>query len=556
MEFLLHIPPSVSIPELDRVPNHGVVVIVGANGSGKTRLGTWIDLESEHKGNAHRISAQKSLNMPSFSSTTSIEKAKGELLYGHESSQVDYKLGHRWRSHPSTILLDDFNRLMVYLFSDEFEKSIRYRKRAKNSPDRVEPPDTKLDIIQRIWESIQPRRDLIIGSGQVEVKLKEKPNELDNAMEAAESAQVEAEAEKKPNGPYNAAEMSDGERVIFYLIGECLAAPDDAVIVIDEPEMHLHKSIQSELWDAIEAERPDCLFVYLTHDVDFAVSRVGAPKVCLREFDGKNWDWYLVPEDNPIPEDILLQIVGSRKPVLFIEGDQSSLDYFLFGYLYPDFTVVPCGSCSHVIHATRAFASLKRLHHLECRGIVDRDYRTDENVEYLRGIGISVLEVSEIENLLLHEAILKHVGTKLDFEDELPKITEEAQKMVLEQLEQDKRRIAASAATNAVESSFTSFDAKAKDEQQLEKNWQKLVKSINVGKLYTAELKRVQGILDNGDYENALKVYDNKGLIYQVSPLFDMKSHGLVGYIKRLISNENDQDILAVLGQFVPSIEI
>ena len=112
-----------------------------------------------------------------------------------------------------------------------------------------------------------------MGSGKVEVKSTKKPDKPDNAAEAAENAQVETEAEKKPNEPYNAAEMSDGERVIFYLIGECLAAPDDAVIVIDEPEMHLHKSIQSDLWDAIEAERPDCLFVYLTHDVDFAASR-------------------------------------------------------------------------------------------------------------------------------------------------------------------------------------------------------------------------------------------------------------------------------------------
>ena len=556
MEFQLWMPPSISAPEPSSVPNHGVVVIVGANGSGKTRLGAWIELESKHKDNAHRVSAQKSLDMPFDSSPTSIEKARGGLLYGHEGSKISAKLGNRWRSRPSTILLNDFNRLMVYLFSDEFEKSTNYRKKAKTPNGRVEPPETKLDIIQRIWESILPNRNLIMGSVKVEVKLKEKPNELDNAAKASEDPQVKTKTEKKPNEPYNAAEMSDGERVIFYLIGECLAAPEDAVIVIDEPEMHLHKSIQSKLWDAIEAERSDCLFVYLTHDVDFAASRVGAPKVCLREFDGEKWDWYLVPKDNPIPEDVLLQIVGSRKPVLFVEGGQSSLDYFLFGYLYPDFTVVPCGPCSHVIRATQAFASLNHLHHLKCRGIVDRDYRTDETVEYLQGKGISVLEVSEIENLLLHKAILEHVGAKLEFGDDLPEIITAAQKTVFDLLEKNKMRIAASAATNEVESRFTSFDAKAQDERQLEKNWQKFVKSIDVGGLYAAALKRVQDILNNRDYEGALKAYDNKGLIYQVSSLFDLKSHGLVDYIKRLISNENDQDILAVLEQYVPGIEI
>lgn len=43
---------------------------------------------------------------------------------------------------------------------------------------------------------------------------------------------------------YNSSEMSDGERVIFYLIGQCLAVPENGIIVIDEPELHLHKSVQ------------------------------------------------------------------------------------------------------------------------------------------------------------------------------------------------------------------------------------------------------------------------------------------------------------------------
>jgi hypothetical protein len=81
------------------------------------------------------------------------------------------------------------------------------------------------------------------------------------------------------------------------------------------------------LWDKIESEREDCLFVYLTHDVDFAASRVSATKICLKSFTGEIWDWYVVPDDTEIPEDILLEIAGSRKPVIFIEGDKSSQDY-------------------------------------------------------------------------------------------------------------------------------------------------------------------------------------------------------------------------------------
>ena len=48
---------------------------------------------------------------------------------------------------------------------------------------------------------------------------------------------------------YNASMMSDGERVALYLISQCLIAPDDYIIIIDEPEIHLHPE-----WQLIFAE--------------------------------------------------------------------------------------------------------------------------------------------------------------------------------------------------------------------------------------------------------------------------------------------------------------
>lgn len=40
------------------------LLLIGANGSGKTRLGTWIEMDSPFKEKVHRLSAQKSLAMP------------------------------------------------------------------------------------------------------------------------------------------------------------------------------------------------------------------------------------------------------------------------------------------------------------------------------------------------------------------------------------------------------------------------------------------------------------------------------------------------------------
>ena len=108
--------------------------------------------------------------------------------------------------------------------------------------------------------------------------------------------------------PYKASQLSDGERVVFYLIGQALAVPSDGILVIDEPELHLHKSIQYPLWDRIEKVRNDCLFVYLTHDVEFAASRIGFKKLWLTDYDGKKWNWKELADEMELPEELLLEV--------------------------------------------------------------------------------------------------------------------------------------------------------------------------------------------------------------------------------------------------------
>jgi len=74
--------------------------------------------------------------------------------------------------------------------------------------------------------------------------------------------------------------MSDGERAIFYFLGQCLLAPADGAVIIDEPEGHVHKAVLGPLWSAIERARPDCAFIYITHESRFR----HRPHGCLEVF--------------------------------------------------------------------------------------------------------------------------------------------------------------------------------------------------------------------------------------------------------------------------------
>ena len=360
------------------------IVVVGANGSGKTRFGS--SIEAAQVNITHRISAQKSLIMPEQVSPTSIESAENDFLYGDTKGRSQQKLLQRWRNKPNTAFLNDYQKLMVLLYTEEYEESVRFKN--SYSPGQADKrPITKLDRIQQIWEELLPHRRIIKSAGRIETYPVVHP-------------------EKK----YNAAEMSDGERVIFYLIGEVLSVSQNSIVVIDEPEMHLHKSITKSLWDRIEQERPDCVFIYLTHDIDFASSRQDATKIWVKNFDGNSWDYEILEDHAELPEQLYLEILGSRKPILFIEGDELSIDYNLFQLVFPDYTIKPLGSCTKVLEVTKSLNEQQSFHHIQSFGLIDRDRRTDEEISHINNHNIWITEVAEVENYLLLEEVVKTVA--------------------------------------------------------------------------------------------------------------------------------------------------
>ena len=177
------------------------------------------------------------------------------------------KKNNRWGRKPETHMLNDFNALMEYLMTENYEKSIEYRKSHKAGNAQFDN-ETKLEKIKNIWEQVITHRKLNICAGKIEVE---------NAS-GGESI-------------YNGSEMSDGERAIFHYIAEVVCAKDNSLIIVDEPENHLHKSILVRLWDAIEAARQDCMFFYITHSLDFASTRINTQIVWVKSMD-ENSVWY------------------------------------------------------------------------------------------------------------------------------------------------------------------------------------------------------------------------------------------------------------------------
>ena len=82
------------------------------------------------------------------------------------------------------------------------------------------------------------------------------------------------------------------------------------------------------LWNAIEAERPDCMFMYITHNLNFATSRVNSQLIWVKNMPAfESWEYELLDSDNDKLDALQLEIMGNRQKVLLIEGgEKSSLD--------------------------------------------------------------------------------------------------------------------------------------------------------------------------------------------------------------------------------------
>lgn len=82
---------SITLPRRgainENIATNRNLLFVGANGSGKTRLGTWLEMKSPDQARVFRISAQKSLSMPDTTTPMSIELAERNLVFGNPTEQ-------------------------------------------------------------------------------------------------------------------------------------------------------------------------------------------------------------------------------------------------------------------------------------------------------------------------------------------------------------------------------------------------------------------------------------------------------------------------------------
>ena len=207
-------------------------VLVGANGCGKTSLANLLQ-KSLNVSDGIVIPAQKLLIFPTFANTPNFASArthfeKYQKYISNDKVSFDAKgmEDYDWTSTKS--YASEMVKIMGMLLGERQVCINRASSRYKQG-EQVPTRDFMgvLDDVIDIWNSLIEHRTLMCNDNN---ELKIKYNDT----------------------VYDAHQMSDGVSVFIYIAGRVLFAPRNGIIIVDEPELYLHKSIANKLWDILE----------------------------------------------------------------------------------------------------------------------------------------------------------------------------------------------------------------------------------------------------------------------------------------------------------------
>lgn len=497
----IHIPKSNS-GDQETISIEKNLIIVGANGSGKTRYGSRIEQVNNP---TKRISAQRVLQLTEAVAKQDFEEALSNFLQSYKNQS------------PVTPQ-NDYQQLMTSIFSEESKRDSDYVKEARKSSSKPPILDSVIDKILKVWDEVLPHRKLVLDNYKV------------RAREVEDSSI-----------PYSGAEMSDGEKVGLYLIAQTLLAENNCILIIDEPELHLHKALMVRLWNKLEECRSDCTFVYITHDLDFAASKPSSKLFWIQSYKNNIWDWKELDGNEVIPDNLFLEILGSRKPILFVEGDKGSLDIQLYQAFYDNLTVIPCGSCEKVIEAVRGLRNHSYLHDKKVYGLIDRDFRNEEQLNSLKEDGIFSSTLNEIENIFLVPEIIKLVCEHLSKVDKNEEIISKIKSIYTD----NKTNLSFAASKYKMHRHLGEKFGIVKDQDTYSDFKNSIFSDLD--QMFYIELP------DNeADITAILKAYPHKGLVNSIQGILELSKNGYKNLVLSFLSSDKRSNVIESFSKYLP----
>lgn len=234
--------------------------------------------------------------------------------------------------------------------------------------------------------------------------------------------------------------LSSGEQEVIKVLFD-VARKDirHSVIIVDEPELHLHPTLTFKLIETLKSIGDHTnQFIFLTHSPDLISTYYSTGDVYFidQKGNGGNQAHRLSDLDHEHKE--IASLVGQNlglfavgKKLVFVEGAEASIDRLSYQKIAqtidPEVRVLPAGSVLNILTLNNIEEQIRKaIFGIELYMFRDRDGLSDEQVSVLEKNGrIRCLKRRHIENYFLDDEVLFMVAQRLYLTEGNPTLTRE-----------------------------------------------------------------------------------------------------------------------------------
>lgn len=231
--------------------------------------------------------------------------------------------------------------------------------------------------------------------------------------------------------------LSAGEKSAFDLILDMVIQSryyPDAIYCIDEPETHMHTKLQGKVLRELYQLTPEKSQLWLsTHSIGMLQEAEDIEKempgtVAFLDFGGRDFDIDQIIRPSKIEKAVMDKFYELAfgdfaklmlpKTIIFCEGDPNGnkrkdfdkkIYTTIFGNTHPESFFISGGSCNDIEDIEKKHGEIINtlLKNSKIIKIVDRDDRSEQEIEDLSRKGIKVLSERNLESYLLDDAVIR-----------------------------------------------------------------------------------------------------------------------------------------------------
>ncbi len=437
-----------------------LVVLVGPNGCGKTSLfeafNHWYKLFGyNHVGDVNycvkKIDTSTELANDWYSKIVNIQ-IYGKSIYQRQEVQGKFYFRSAYRNEPQFIT-SSLNRQPNPTSNIDHETLMTTDATVSSNYQRL-ISSTLSGVYNNTDEkkTINQLRDELIGRLQVSLRNVFEDLQLSSIGDPLINGSFYFTKGISRDFPY--ANLSAGEKSAFDLLLDLIIKSiyyTDTVFCIDEPESHMHTSLQSKLLGELYSLIPDNSQLWIsTHSMGMLkkakeLEENNPGTVVFLDFDNRDFDSEVIMTPSTIDSTMWkrflelafgdLSSLIAPSTIVFCEGNpqgrkfkdfDAQIYHKIFENEFPEVCFTSVGSCTELENPDNTSMKIisKVLNNSKMIKLVDRDARTPEEVDELKRNGIKVLSKRHIECYLLDDEILKLLCDKVGKSDKYGEILE------------------------------------------------------------------------------------------------------------------------------------